>query len=85
LQQAFVESQATESLLQQVAADSAASTATEVESAAASELAVLLPPHETIAKENATIAAAKKNFVFILKIFALNVYKYSIANINKNK
>ena len=85
LQQAFVESQATESLLQQVVADSAASTATEVESAAASELAVLLPPHETIAKENATIAAAKKNFVFILKIFALNVYKYSIANINKNK
>lgn len=81
----FVESQATESLLQQVAADSAASTATEVESAAASELAVLLPTHETIAKENATIAAAKKNFVFILKIFALNVYKYSIANINKNK
>ena len=40
---------------------------------------------QTIAKENATIAAAKKNFVFILKIFALNVYKYSIANINKNK
>ena len=29
----------------------AASTATEVESAAASELAVLLPPHETIAKK----------------------------------
>ena len=52
MQQAFVESQATESLLQQVAADSAASTATEVESAAASELAVLLPPHEIIAKEN---------------------------------
>jgi len=66
LQQALAESQTAESPLQQVAADSTASTATDVESVAASELAVLLPPQEIIAKENATIAAAKKNFVFIL-------------------